>query len=244
MFQGCYARDRWCKNVAVTSAGPGRPRHQQPSRPGATARDEILDAAAELFTTQGYASTSTRSIADAVGVRQSSLYHHFKTKDEILEHLLEGTVSGGLRFARAVAAEAAVTAEAAGDVAAGSRLHAVALYDGTQLCSARWNLGILYHLPEVRSARFAQFLADRQELRGLYGQLGAGLSAAGGTESRGAGGDFTFRLVESLISLRADGLATAGSPLDAADAGLVLCGLAGQLPAIRRESAALIERLA
>jgi AcrR family transcriptional regulator len=244
MFQGCYARDRWCKNDAVTSAGPGRPRHQQPSRPGATARDEILDAAAELFTTQGYASTSTRSIADAVGVRQSSLYHHFKTKDEILEHLLEGTVSGGLRFARAVAAEAAVTAEAAGDVAAGSRLHAVALYDGTQLCSARWNLGILYHLPEVRSARFAQFLADRQELRGLYGQLGAGLPAAGGTESRGAGGDFTFRLVESLISLRADGLATAGSPLDAADAGLVLCGLAGQLPAIRRESAALIERLA
>jgi hypothetical protein len=96
----------------------------------------------------------------------------------------------------------------------------------------------------VRSARFAQFLADRQELRGLYGQLGAGLSAAGGTESRGAGGDFTFRLVESLISLRADGLATAGSPLDAADAGLVLCGLAGQLAAIRRESAALIERLA
>ncbi|TLM83030.1 TetR/AcrR family transcriptional regulator [Pseudarthrobacter sp. NamE2] len=223
----------------MTSAGPGRPRHQQPSRPGATARDEILDAAAELFTTQGYASTSTRSIADAVGIRQSSLYHHFKTKDEILEDLLEGTVSGGLEFARAVAADAT------GEAVPGSRLHAVALYDGRQLCSARWNLGVLYHLPEVRSARFARFLEDRDELRGLYRTLGGGLSAVGGTGSPGTtGGDFAFRLVESLISLRADGLVTAESPQQAADAGLVLCGLAGRLPAIREESAALIARLA
>lgn len=223
----------------MTSAGPGRPRHQQPSRPGATARDEILDASAELFTTQGFASTSTRSIADAVGIRQSSLYHHFKTKDDILEDLLEGTVSGGLTFARTVAAEAAA------EVAPGSRLHAVALYDGTQLCNARWNLGILYHLPEVRSARFARFLADRQELRGLYGKLGAGLSPADEGRSRDAkGGDFTFRLVESLISLRADGMTTPDSPLQAADAGLTLCGLARELPAIRAESSALIGRLA
>jgi AcrR family transcriptional regulator len=223
----------------VTSAGPGRPRHQQPSRPGATARDEILDAAAELFTTQGFASTSTRSIADAVGIRQSSLYHHFKTKDDILEDLLEGTVSGGLRFARVVAAEPAAEA------APGSRLHAVALYDGTQLCNARWNLGVLYHLPEVRSTRFARFLADRQELRGLYGKLGEGLPPAAETGSAETkGGDFTFRLVESLISLRADGMTTPDSPLQAADAGLVLCGLAGELPAIRAESTAIIGRLA
>lgn len=238
-FRRAFRKGRQCKNEAVTTAGPGRPRRQQPSRPGATARDEILDAAAELFTTQGFASTSTRSIADAVGIRQSSLYHHFKTKDDILEDLLEGTVSGGLTFARAVAADA--TDEAA----PGSRLHAVALYDGTQLCSARWNLGILYHLPEVRSARFARFLADRQELRRLYGQLGEGLSpAAGGGSRHSQGGDFAFRLVESLISLRADGRATPESPLEAADAGLILCGLGPELPAIRAAGAAIIGRLA
>lgn len=226
-----------CKNDAVTSAGPGRPRSQQPSRPGATARDEILDAAAELFTTQGFANTSTRSIADAVGIRQSSLYHHFKTKDDILEDLLEGTVAGGLEFARTVAA--LPPAEAA----AGSRLHAVALFDGTQLCSARWNLGLLYHLPEARSGRFARFLADRQELRNLYGELGAAFSPAGTVSGPGANpGDLAFRLVESLISLRADGLATPDSPLQAADAGIVLCGPGTSLPAIRKESAALIER--
>ena len=220
----------------MTSAGPGRPRSQQPSRPGATAREEILDAAAELFTAQGFANTSTRSIADAVGIRQSSLYHHFKTKDDILEDLLEGTVAAGLAFARAVAA--LPTSEGP----AGSRLHAVALYDGTQLCSARWNLGVLYHLPEARSGRFARFLADRQELRGLYGELGAALSpapAAPGTPP----GELAFRLVESLINLRADGLATATSPLEAADLGLIFCGLGPDLPAIREHSAALVKRL-
>jgi AcrR family transcriptional regulator len=221
----------------VTSAGPGRPRSQQPSRPGATAREEILDAAAELFTTQGFANTSTRSIADAVGIRQSSLYHHFKTKDDILEDLLEGTVSGGLEFARAVAALPP------GEVRAGSRLHAVALYDGTQLCSARWNLGVLYHLPEARSGRFERFLADRQELRKLYGEFGAALSPARAAATGANPGDLAFRLVESLINLRADGMATFASPLQAADAGLILCGLGGELSEIREQSAALIKRL-
>jgi AcrR family transcriptional regulator len=222
----------------VTSAGPGRPRSQQPSRPGATAREEILDAAAELFTTQGFANTSTRSIADAVGIRQSSLYHHFKTKDDILEDLLEGTVSGGLDFARTVAALPRA------EVPPGSSLHAVALYDGTQLCSARWNLGVLYHLPEARSGRFERFLAGRQELRTLYGELGKALSTAGTSALSGADpGDLAFRLVESLINLRADGMATPASPLQAADAGLILCGLGAELPAIREQSAALIKRL-
>ena len=54
-----------------------------------TARDEILDAAGELFTTLGYTGTSTRTIAEAVGIRQASLYHYFKTKDDILCALLQ-----------------------------------------------------------------------------------------------------------------------------------------------------------
>ena len=220
----------------MTTTGPGRPRKQQPSRPGATAREEILDAAAELFTTQGYANTSTRSIAEAVGLRQSSLYHHFGTKDDILEVLLAGTVAGGLAFARRVVS---------GDdgdgspTAAAARLHAVALFDGTQLCNARWNLGVLYNLPEARSARFHSFMAERKELRGLYQRLGAELPG-NGWASTSQNGDLAFRLVESLVSLRADGLATADSPLQAADAGIVLCGLADSLTGIRARSAALV----
>lgn len=220
----------------MTTTGPGRPRKQQPSRPGATAREEILDAAAELFTTQGYANTSTRSIAEAVGIRQSSLYHHFSTKDDILEVLLAGTVAGGLAFARRVVS---VNDGDGSPTAAAARLHAVALYDGTQLCNARWNLGVLYNLPEARSARFHSFMAERRELRGLYQRLGAELPG-NGWSSTSQNGDLAFRLVESLVSLRADGLSTPESPLQAADAGIVLCGLADSLAEIRTRSAALV----
>ena len=223
----------------VTLTGPGRPRTRQSTRPGATAREEILDAAAELFTTQGYATTSTRAIADAVGIRQSSLYHHFATKDDILEALLAGTVAEGLAFARA--ASAAVGDD---DVSPASRLHAVALFDGTQLCSGRWNIGVLYHLPEARDERFHAFLADREELRGLYRRLGASVVPAplwpGDPRHHG---ELAFRLVESLVSLRADGLVTAQSPLQVADAAMVLCGAGRDLELIRGQSAALIGRL-
>ena len=235
----------------MTTTGPGRPRKQQPSRPGATARDEILDAAAELFTTQGYANTSTRSIAEAVGIRQSSLYHHFSHKDDILEVLLAGTVASGLAFARRVCAgnegDSGNEGGSGNDAgvsptAAAARLHAVALYDGTQLCNARWNLGVLYNLPEARSPRFHSFMADRNELRGLYQRLGAELPASGwaGTSQNG---DLAFRLVESLVNLRADGLNTPDSPQQAADAGIVLCGLADSLTAIRVRSAELVTRI-
>ena len=208
-------------------------------RPGATARDEILDAAAELFTSQGFANTSTRAIADAVGIRQSSLYHHFATKDDILAELLDGTVAGGLAFAGAVHA----APPPFGPGAAAARLHAVALYDGSQLCSARWNLGVLYHLPEARAPRFQRFMDDRLQLRQLYRELGQTVEEFTPTGPRpGAAsfGDLLFRLVESLINLRADGLAVADSAMQTADAGIVLAGMAADLDDVRAMSAQLI----
>lgn len=218
-------------------------------RPGATARDEILDAAAELFTSQGFANTSTRAIADAVGIRQSSLYHHFATKDEILGELLNGTVAPGLAFARAVCARKDQTGRQAASesdevVAAAARLHAVSLYDGIQLCNARWNLGVLYHLPEARAERFEMFLADRRELRRMYWELGRQLEdqigKKGKTEAAGLG-DLAFRLVESLIHLRADELLEPESAGQTADACIVLAGLSSQLPTIRSLGARLID---
>ncbi|WDF34646.1 TetR/AcrR family transcriptional regulator [Arthrobacter agilis] len=224
----------------MTLTGPGRPRVRQSTRPGATAREEILDAAAELFTTQGYATTSTRAIAEAVGMRQSSLYHHFATKDDILEVLLAGTLTEGLAFARAVSAGGS----AADDVSPASRLYAVALFDGSHLCSGRWNIGILYHLPEARDPRFTQFLADRDELRRLYRSLGAAAVSAGlwpgDTRQHG---ELAFRLVESLVSLRVDGQITPSSAQDVADAALALCGFGGELPTVRDDGLALITAL-
>jgi AcrR family transcriptional regulator len=47
-------------------------------------RDEIVIAATELFAKQGYHAVGMRAIADAVGIRGSSLYHHFPSKTELL----------------------------------------------------------------------------------------------------------------------------------------------------------------
>ncbi|MDR6439243.1 AcrR family transcriptional regulator [Paenarthrobacter nicotinovorans] len=220
----------------MTTTGPGRPRKQQAVRPGATARDEILDAAAELFTSQGFANTSTRAIADAVGIRQSSLYHHFSTKDEILGELLGGTVSTSLDFARAMRDHSDDGLEASA-----AQLHAVVLFDGSQLCTSRWNLGVLYHLPEARAEIFQPFMAARTELRTIYGELGRGVASSLGDPDLG---DTAFRLVESLINLRADGLISKDSASTTADTVMILAGLREKLPAVRAASDELIARTA
>jgi AcrR family transcriptional regulator len=52
-------------------------------------RRDILDAALDLFALHGFYETSTRDIARRVGVRESALYHHFKSKADIMRALLE-----------------------------------------------------------------------------------------------------------------------------------------------------------
>lgn len=51
-------------------------------------RHRILREAAEMFADKGYAATTTREIAAAVQIRQPSLFHHFGSKQEILDSLL------------------------------------------------------------------------------------------------------------------------------------------------------------
>jgi AcrR family transcriptional regulator len=52
-------------------------------------RQDILDAALDLFASNGFFGTSMRDIARKVGVRESALYHHFPSKAAILEGLLQ-----------------------------------------------------------------------------------------------------------------------------------------------------------
>lgn len=52
-------------------------------------RGRILLASSILFAQRGYFGTSTRDIADAVRIRQPSLFHHFQAKHEIFRALVE-----------------------------------------------------------------------------------------------------------------------------------------------------------
>ncbi len=174
-----------------TPIGRGRPRLVPARRSGQTAREEILDAAAELFTRHGYTGTSTRMIAEAVGIRQASMYHYFGTKDDILATLLETTVVASLERARGLLD---------GDEPARARLLELARFDIDQLARSRWNLGALYLLPEVADQRFVEFRSARQELADSYAALAAA-ALGDDTDKRTL---LPFRLVESVIMMRAD----------------------------------------
>ena len=52
-------------------------------------RDEILEAAAQIFSQKGYNATSMSDIASAVNLQKASLYHHISSKQEILLSLLD-----------------------------------------------------------------------------------------------------------------------------------------------------------
>ena len=52
-------------------------------------KDQILDAAAQIFRIKGYHATSMSDIAGAVNLQKASLYHHVNSKQEILLELLD-----------------------------------------------------------------------------------------------------------------------------------------------------------
>ena len=218
----------------VANPGPGRPRLAERRRPGTTPRAEILDAAGELFTTDGYANTSTRRIADAVGIRQASLYHHFATKDDILDALLADTVADALALAERLVV--------AGDPT-DARLYALVRFDVGQLCASRWNLGVLYLLPELRSERFAAFRERRDLLRRHYVTIARQvLSDLGGGAVGDTLAELPFRLVETTISVRSD---VGAAPHWAVDtipvAALRILGWSGDIAAVHTRAAALLD---
>src|SRR5260370_15679926 len=53
-------------------------------------RDELLELAAAMFAERGLRATTVRDIADGAGILSGSLYHHFSSKEEMVDELLRG----------------------------------------------------------------------------------------------------------------------------------------------------------
>lgn len=60
---------------------------------GRSTRARIVAEADRLFYEQGYEHTSFAAIADAVGISRGNFYHHFKSKDEILDAVIEARMA-------------------------------------------------------------------------------------------------------------------------------------------------------
>lgn len=55
-------------------------------------REKILDCAKNLFFTIGYEKTSVQRIIDEVGIAKGTFYHHFKTKEQLLDELTDSLI--------------------------------------------------------------------------------------------------------------------------------------------------------
>lgn len=165
----------------------GRPRRSAPRRAGKNPREEILDASAELFTRQGFATTSTHQIADAVGIRQASLYYHFPSKTEIFLTLLKSTVE-----------PSTVLAEDLSSLDAGPemRLWAIVASEVRLLLSTKWNVGRLYQLPIAGSEEFSEYHSQREALTGIFKDLASEIV---GDDPRA---ELPFHITMSAIEMR------------------------------------------
>jgi AcrR family transcriptional regulator len=67
-------------------------------------QQELLRIAADLFADRGYVATTVRDIADEAGILSGSLYHHFDSKESMIDAILSDFVAETLRSYEAVIA--------------------------------------------------------------------------------------------------------------------------------------------
>jgi AcrR family transcriptional regulator len=123
-------------------------------------RERILREASLLFATKGYHGTSTREIAAAVGIQQPSLFHHFGSKDAIMDELIAFDLDEPVAVAEREAG-------AAGSPAL--RLYRYLVWDVAFLCSSPYNLASIETMrddPGFASAglRFGRIAEARESM--------------------------------------------------------------------------------
>jgi len=175
----------------------GRPRIRTATRPGGNVEEQILDAAAGLFSAQGYAGTTTRAIAEAAGLRQPSLYYYFASKEELFARLV------GFLWRPALAYGMRLTeAEAPPD----ARMYALVSYDVEVLRALPWRIGTLYYAPELRAPEFAAVAAERRRLHDLYRAVTREGAEAGRfqIDDPRFTSDLLFGLTEGIVNMTGD----------------------------------------
>lgn len=65
-------------------------------------KEEILDVAEQLFAEKGFDNASTNDIINKIGIARGTLYHHFGSKEEILDAIVDRMISRSIAGARAI----------------------------------------------------------------------------------------------------------------------------------------------
>lgn len=73
-------------------------------------RTEILDTAQRLFYTKGYENTTVQNIIDEIGIAKGTFYHHFNSKEELLDALIIRLMEQSLTILEPILADKQLTA--------------------------------------------------------------------------------------------------------------------------------------
>jgi AcrR family transcriptional regulator len=145
----------------------GRPRKNVQTVIG-DPREEILSTAAHLFEEAGFAGTTTRQIAAGAGLQPGSIFHYFATKADILDELLDRSITPPLNFSLGLDGLDATPVE---------RLCLLAYVDALTICLSPHNEVALQFLPEARTPAFDHYWRKRDELLAAYAeQIRGGLA--------------------------------------------------------------------
>jgi AcrR family transcriptional regulator len=103
------------QNMARTRKVAGGNKQPAPGRKGTRRRSEngseqvrqaeLLKIAADLFAERGYVATTVRDIGDAAGILSGSLYHHFDSKESMIDEILSTFIGATLASYEAVLGE-------------------------------------------------------------------------------------------------------------------------------------------
>ena len=118
--------------------------------------------AADLFAKHGYHGTTTRQIAEAVGIRQPSLFHHFATKGRIAAALLDWDLDLALPRVYAIAELPESPAV---------RLYRYLISDVMHLATAPFNLSGLYTEEVIGNPEFTSWARRRDELHDVVERI-------------------------------------------------------------------------
>jgi TetR/AcrR family transcriptional regulator, cholesterol catabolism regulator len=83
-------------SVVAARRPRGRPRKTAQERDDGNRRQALISAAARLFREKGFAATSTRDIAAAVGMHSGSPFYHFRSKEALLYAVMEAGMHAAL----------------------------------------------------------------------------------------------------------------------------------------------------
>lgn len=74
-------------------------------------RNEIIETAAALFAAKGYEQCSVNDILNAIGIAKGTFYHYFKSKEEVLDAVVQKVIDTLLYKVRRVAEDASLEPE-------------------------------------------------------------------------------------------------------------------------------------